>query len=213
MAGIEWAVEGPDYSPAPPKGAAVLLGSDGIAGWKHQGNGRDAEWSFESGVMEVTRSGNLVTREEYGGDFLLHVEFKPPVTPETNGWQARGNSGVYVQGKYEVQVLDSYGLELRMGDCGAIYGKHIPVTNASKPAGQWQTYDIEFTSPRVDAEGKKTAHARMTVWHNGVKIHDDVEVNGTTAAGMGGPERGLGPLMLQDHGHPVQYRNIWLLPR
>ena len=213
MAGIEWAVEGADYSPPPPTGATVLLGEDGLAGWQHQGNGRDAEWGFDGGVMEVSRSGNLVTREEHGGDFLLHVEFKPPVTPETNGWQNRGNSGVYVQGKYEVQVLDSYGLELRMGDCGAIYGKHIPVPNASKPPGRWQTYDIEFTAPKVDAEGKKTAHARMTVWHNGVKIHDDAEVNGTTAAGMGGPERGVGPLMLQDHGHPVQYRNIWLLPR
>ncbi len=212
MAGIEWAVEGQDYSPPAPEGAVSLFNGTDLSGWKHQGNGRDAEWKVIDGQMEGTRSGNLVTRDEYGGSFLLHVEFMPPITPETNGWQDRGNSGVYVQGRYEIQVLDSYGLKLRMGDCGAIYGKHIPVINASKPAGQWQTYDIEFTAPTLAEDGSKTAHARMTVWQNGIKIHDDVEVNGTTAAGMGG-EPGIGPLMLQDHGHPVRYRNIWLLPR
>jgi hypothetical protein len=85
--------------------------------------------------------------------------------------------------------------------------------NACKPAGQWQSYDIEFRSPRFDAEGNKTESVRMSVWHNGVRIHDDVEVDGTTAAAMAGDEPGAGPLMLQDHGHPVRYRNIWVLPR
>lgn len=212
MSGIEWAIRGDDYSPPAPEGAHVLFDGSSLDGWKHQGNGRDAEWKVEDGAMVSTRSGNLVTREEYGGSFLLHVEFFVPVTPDTNGWQDRGNSGVYVQGRYEVQVLDSYGLELRMGDCGAIYGKHLPTLNASKPAGQWQTYDIEFTAPKLKEDGSKEAHARMTVWQNGLLIHDDVEVNGVTAAGMGG-EPGIGPLMFQDHGHEVRFRNVWLLPR
>jgi len=167
-----------------------------------------------SGYMQVVPgTGNLFTRAELGGDFLLHVEFMVPPTPETNGWQDRGNSGVYVQGRYEVQVLDSLGLKLRSGDCGGIYGKHVASVDACKPAGHWQSYDIEFRSPRRDREGTKTENARMSVWHNGILIHDDVEVDGPTAAAVGGDEPGFGPLMLQDHGHPVRYRNIWALPR
>jgi hypothetical protein len=111
-----------------------------------------------------------------------------------------------------VQVLDSFGLELKSGDCGGIYGKHVPSINACRPAGEWQSYDIEFTAPRSE-DGKKVANARMTVWHNGLKIHDDVEVDGPTTAAMSGDEPGRGPILLQDHGHPVRYRNVWLLPR
>jgi uncharacterized protein len=213
MAGIEWAIDGPDYSPPAPEGAAVLFDGSSLAGWKQQGGDQDAQWRLVDGAMEAARRGNLVTRESYGGPFLLHLEFMVPVTPATNSWQDRGNSGVYVQGKYEVQVLDSYGAELRMGDCGAIYGKHLPSSNACRKAGEWQTYDIEFSAPRMGPDGGKQANARMTVWHNGIKIHDDVEVDGPTGGAIGGPETGVGPLMLQDHGHPVRYRNIWLLPR
>jgi hypothetical protein len=164
-------------------------------------------------MQVVPGTGNLFTRAELGGDYLLHVEFMVPPTPETNGWQDRGNSGVYVQGRYEVQVLDSLGLKLRSGDCGGIYGKHVAAVDACKPAGHWQSYDIEFRSPRRDREGAKSESARMSVWHNGILIHDDVEVDGPTAAAVGGDEPGFGPLMLQDHGHPVRYRNIWALPR
>ncbi len=166
------------------------------------------------GYMQVVPgTGNLFTRAELGGDYLLHLEFMVPPTPETSGWQDRGNSGVYVQGRYEVQVLDSLGLKLRSGDCGGIYGKHVADVDACKPAGQWQSYDIEFRSPRRDGEGAKSENARMSVWHNGILIHDDVEVDGPTAAAVGGDEPGFGPIMLQDHGHPVRYRNIWALPR
>ena len=184
-----------------------------LDGWQHQ-SGKDAQWKLSGDAMQVTRgNGNLVSKAQLDGDFLLHVEFKVPVTPETNGWQNRGNSGVYVQGRYEVQVLDSLGLELKSGDCGGIYGKHIASVNACKPAGEWQSYDIEFRSPRLDADGKKTEHVRMTVWHNGLMIHDDVEVDGTTTAAMAGDEPGVGPILLQDHGHSVEYRNIWALKR
>ena len=170
--------------------------------------------AVRTGYMQVVPgTGNLFTRAELGGDCLLHVEFMVPPTPEANGWQDRGNSGVYVQGRYEVQVLDSLGLKLRSGDCGGIYGKHVAAVDACKPAGHWQSYDIEFRSPRRDREGAKTESARMSVWHNGILIHDDVEVDGPTAAAVGGDEPGFGPLMLQDHGHPVRYRNIWAMPR
>ncbi|QDV09939.1 Trehalose utilization [Planctomycetes bacterium Poly30] len=212
MAGIEWAVAAPSESIPAPAGAQVLFDGTNLDGWKQKSGDQVAGWKIEDGAMVSSRSGDIVTRKEYGGPFLLHVEFFVPITPTTNGWQDRGNSGVYVQGRYEVQVLDSYGLTLRAGDCGAIYGKHIPVVNASRPAGRWQSYDIEFTPPSVSEEVTKMAKSRMSVWHNGVRIHDDVEVDSPTAAGMGG-EPGIGPIMLQDHGHAVRYRNIWLLPR
>ncbi len=212
-----------------------------LAGWRH-GDGGAAKWRVtiptpkastggaapseaadpavskelagRLGYMQVVPgTGNLFTRAELGGDYLLHLEFMVPPTPETSGWQDRGNSGVYVQGRYEVQVLDSLGLKLRSGDCGGIYGKHVADVDACKPAGQWQSYDIEFRSPRRDGEGAKSENARMSVWHNGILIHDDVEVDGPTAAAVGGDEPGFGPIMLQDHGHPVRYRNIWALPR
>lgn len=235
MAGIEWAIDGPAPMVPPPAGATVLFdGVDSQAGWttrreaeRLMREGAEADRSLENHGGEpsgwrvegnefvvVPGTGDSVSRMAFDGDFLLHVEFQVPPTPETNGWQARGNSGVYVQGRYEVQVLDSLGREMRAGDCGAIYGKHIPPVDACRPAGTWQSYDIEFRSPRFDpGSGNKTENARMTVWQNGVLLHDDVEVDGPTAASMGGPEIGFGPLLLQDHGHPVRYRNIWLLAR
>ncbi|MCP3914147.1 MAG: DUF1080 domain-containing protein [bacterium] len=205
MAGIEWAIAGPRHFAEKPADAVPITdwrGKDGEAKWKQTG-----------GVLEVVPgTGNHFSTEELAGAFRLHVEFNVPKTPQENRWQDRGNSGVYVQGRYEVQVLDSFGLELRSGDCGGIYGKHVPVANACRPAGEWQSYDLVFRSPRLGADGKKTANARMTVWHNGIRIHDDVEVDGTTAAAMAGDEPGKGPLMLQDHGHAVRYRNVWYEP-
>ncbi len=209
MQGITWAIEGERAFARPPAGATRLL--DSLDGWKHR-NGA-AQWKLEDGVLEVVPGkGNAFTTHELTGDFRLHVEFNVPVTPADNRWQDRGNSGVYVQGRYEVQVLDSLGRDLRAGDCGGIYGKHVAVADANRPAGEWQVYDIVFRSPQLGADGKKTTNARMTVWHNGVRIHDDVEVDGPTAAAMAGDEPGRGPLMLQDHGHPVRYRNIWVQP-
>src|SRR5262249_9794574 len=143
-------------------------------------------------------------------DFKLHVEFILPFQPAAGG-QSRGNSGVYLQNRYEVQVLDSFGLEGKDNECGAIYERFAPAVNMCLPPLQWQTYDIDFKMARFDADGKKTANARVTVLHNGVKVHDDVEVPGPT--GFGQPEKDTpGPIYLQDHGNPVFYRNIWLVP-
>ncbi|MFT5732685.1 MAG: type 1 glutamine amidotransferase [Planctomycetota bacterium] len=210
MGGIEWAIDGPDYSPPPPAGAKVLFDGVDSSQWRSQ-QGTDAPWKVVDAALEVTGgTGNQVTKQELGSG-LFHLEFLVPETPKTNGWQDRGNSGIYVQGRYEVQVLDSHGLELRSGDCGGIYGKHVANVNACRKAGRWQAYDIRFTAPVIDDTGEKTANARMSVWHNGIRIHDDVEVDSPTAAAMKGKESALGPLMLQDHGHPVRYRNIWFV--
>lgn len=209
--GIEWAIDGPDYSPPPPLGATLLFDGTGVASWRHRSDERAAEWELVDGALQVKAgTGDVVSRSIFG-DALIHVEFMTPSMPEAEG-QQRGNSGVYVQGRYEVQVLDSFGLELGMGDCGSIYGVKIADVNAARPPEVWQTYDIEFTAPRFDLAGKKTESARMTVWHNGRLIHDDVVVDGPTTAGESG-ERERGPLLLQDHGNPVRYRNVWVLER
>lgn len=219
LGGIEWAIGGESVSvPAPAEAVQLLDASRGhaLAGWKHR-DGSAAAWKAGDGHMEVVKgTGNLFTRAQIGGDFLLHVEFQVPPTPAGNRWQDRGNSGVYVHSRYEVQVLNSFGTpadELRAGDCGGIYGKHVAQVNACKPAGEWQSYDIEFRAPRRDKDGKKTENARMSVWQNGILIHDDVEIDTPTGAAAAMDEPGFGSLMLQDHGHPVRYRNIWLLPR
>ncbi len=194
-----------------PEGAIVLLDGKSLANWTKQDGKAEAHWKLvDGGAMQVEKGGNLITKEKFDGNFKLHVEFRVPYTPEDKG-QGRGNSGVYVQGRYEVQILDSYGLESKNNDCGGIYEVAAPLKNVCKAPTVWQSYDIEFTSPKFE-NGKKTEPARMTVHQNGVKIHDDVKIPvDNTRAGMGGDPSTPGPIMLQDHGHPVQYRNIWLV--
>jgi hypothetical protein len=196
----------------PPKGAIVLFDGKSLDKWEKKGGKGEVQWKLVDGAMEGYKGhGDIVTREKFGGRFKLHVEFRVPYEPENKG-QGRGNSGVYVQGRYEVQVLDSYGLKSQNNDCGAIYEVAAPKVNACKAPTVWQSYDIEFTAPRFE-NGKKTEPARVTVTHNGVKIHDDVPIPvDNTRAGMGGDPSTPGPILLQDHGHPVQFRNIWLLP-
>jgi hypothetical protein len=146
--------------------------------------------------------------EKKFSDFQLHLEFNVPYMPKAKG-QARGNSGVYLDGTYELQVLDSYGLTPKSNECGAIYTQATPSVNACKPPLQWQTYDVTFHKARVE-DGKTVKKAHIVVVQNGVKIID-TEV-GVTPGGVGTKEGEDGPLMLQDHGNPVQYRNIWIKP-
>ena len=198
-------------STKPPEGAVVLFDGTDLSKWTKRDGKSEVKWTLKDGVMEgVKGHGDIVTKEKFGGKFKLHLEFRVPYEPGNSG-QGRGNSGVYLQGRYEVQILDSYGLKPGKNDCGAIYEIAAPAVNACKAPTVWQSYDIEFTAPTVE-NGKKTAPARMTVYQNGVKIHDDVAVTSdNTRAGAGGDISKLGPILLQDHGHPVQFRNVWLV--
>ncbi len=202
-------------SVSPPEGALILFDGKSLDGWV-QLDGTPSAWTItEDGAMQAPARGGrfgIKTKELFGGNYKLHLEFRVPYMPEESG-QGRGNSGVYNQGRYEVQILDSYGIdEPRYNDCGAIYEVSPPLINACKAPTVWQSYDIEFQAP-VFKDGEKVASARITVDQNGKRIQDDVEILvDNTRAGLGGDPSKPGPLHLQDHTDPVQYRNIWLLP-
>lgn len=200
-----------DVEPTPPPaGAVVLFDGKSLDNWVKRDGKAAASWKLVDGGAMQVHGGDIITKQKFDGAFKLHVEFRVPYEPKNKG-QARGNSGVYVQGRYEVQVLDSYGLKSGGNDCGAIYGVAAPKLNACKAPTVWQSYDIEFHAPVCEG-GKKKEPAVMTVYHNGVKIHDQVKITkDNTTAGMGGDPCTPGPIMLQDHGDAVQYRNIWLL--
>jgi hypothetical protein len=196
-------------SVSPPKDAIILFEGKTLDGWVRRDDKKEGFKLLDGGVMQSNGT-DMFTREKFAGPFKLHVEFRVPYYPDKKG-QGRGNSGVYVHGRYEVQVLDSYGLEPQKNDCGAIYEVAAPKVNACKAPTIWQSYDIEFTPPKC-VDGKRTDYSRMTVYHNGIKIHDNVEVTSdNTRAGMGGDPCTPGPIMLQFHGDPVQFRNIWLV--
>ncbi len=195
----------------PPPGAIVLFDGKGLEGWVKARDGSPASWKLVEGGAMQAGGGDIKTRRTFDGHFRLHVEFRVPYMPEAQG-QGRGNSGVYLQGRYEVQILDSYGLQSRDNDCGGIYKVATPRVNACKAPTVWQSYDIDFRAPRFEG-GRKVEPARIGVRQNGVEIHQNVSINiDNTVSGLGGDPGQPGPIMLQDHGNPVQYRNIWLLP-
>lgn len=202
-----------DKPAKPPKGAIVLFNGKDLSAWVSRDGKTPARWEITSdGAMQVKAgTGDIMTREEFGS-FQLHIEFNIPEMPGASG-QGRGNSGVYLHGLYEIQVLDSYQNETyAKGGCGAIYGIKDPDKNVAKPPGQWQTYDITFIAPKFDADGKVIANPRVTVRWNGVLVHDNVEIPRVTLGGIDNKMRRTGPILLQDHGSPVKYRNIWIRP-
>jgi len=197
----------------PPSGAIVLFDGKDLSKWKGE-KGGEAKWRVEDGVAIVNGTGGIATKEEFG-DCQLHVEWATPAEVKGDG-QGRGNSGVYVQGRYEVQVLDSYNNKTYYhGQAGGVYKQYAPLVNACRKPGEWQTYDIVFHAPRFDADGKLTKAGTFTVLHNGVLIQDHVEILGTTSH-AGAPKYTAHPLKqslaLQDHGSPVRFRNIWIRP-
>lgn len=193
----------------PPTGAAVLFDGKGLEAWSKLDGQTTAPWSVDEGTFTVKPgSGDIKTKDSFKS-FKLHLEFNVPYMPNARG-QARGNSGVYLQGRYELQVLDSYGLKLQDNDCGAIYKQIVPEVNACKPPLQWQTYDVTFHSAVVK-DGKTIKKARLTVVQNGRTIIDDKEIV-PTPGGVDLKEGEAGPLLLQDHGNEVKYRNIWIVP-
>lgn len=191
----------PTLGAKPPEGAVVLFDGTSAEAWI---NGK-----VENGLLPNT---DIMTKQKFS-DYHLHLEFRTPYKPYARG-QARGNSGVYHQGRYETQVLDSFGLEGRMNECGGIYSIARPQINMCLPPLTWQTYDVDFTAARFDANDKVLAPAKMTVRLNGVVIHQDQALpKTTTAAPIGQITPEPGPIFVQHHGNPVYYRNIWIIPK
>lgn len=188
----------PTLGEKPPEGAVVLFDGSNADRWK---NGK------------MTEDGLLIqgtTSKDTFQDHHVHIEFRLPYQPEDSG-QARGNSGIYLQGRYEVQMLDSFGLEGKDNECGGIYEIKDTDVNMCLPPLAWQTYDIDFQAARYDDQGKVTQNPKITVHHNGVVIHENVELPRSTRAAPGKPGPEPGPIYLQNHGNPIRYRNIWVI--
>jgi hypothetical protein len=199
----------PTSGAKPPAGAVVLLPFQegkptSLDEWTNK------KWVLVSDGSAMVRGGGSLTTRKFK-DFKVHIEFYCPYQPDRTG-QGRANSGCYMHSKYEVQVLDSFGLAGRNNEAGGIYTVRDPDVNAALPPGQWQTYDITFRGPRLAADGTVKEWGKFVeVLHNGVKVQENVEVRKVTTGGRGKDHVEVGPIMLQDHGNPVRYRNIWLL--
>jgi len=192
--------QSPTIGEKPPADAIVLFDGTSVDQFDN-GQIVDGKW------LAAT---NVATKQKFG-DHHLHIEFRTPFMPTARG-QGRGNSGVYVQGRYEVQVLDSFGLKGANNECGGIYTIAEPIVNMCLPPLSWQTYDMDFTAARYDDDSKKTANARVTIRQNGVLIHDDLELpHGTPGYHAEGPEPDS--IFLQNHGNPVVFRNFWVVSK
>lgn len=198
-----------------PSDATVLFDGTDLSKWK-SAHGTNAAWKVENGYMEAVKGkGNIHTSEEFG-DFQLHIEFATPEQVVSNS-QGRGNSGIFLHGIYEVQVLDSYNNKTYAdGQCGAMYGQYPPLASAEKKPGEWSSYDIIFEGPRFDGEGKVTRKAAVTIILNGVLMHHHQEYMGPTThkqlTSYAKVKKTRGPIELQDHGNPMRFRNIWIRP-
>ena len=204
-----------------PENAVVLFDGSDLDAWERQGGGNPT-WLTKDGYFEVLPKkdnnnvgGSINTRQSFG-DVKVHLEFRLPYEPEHRG-QKRANSGFFLPGGYEVQILDSYGLDGMWNECGALYKQSPPRVNMCWAPGVWQTFDVEFKRLRRDSEGNKVDHAEFTVWHNGVKIHNSFQIKGATSNTQKGRELGEsgknGGLSLQDHSNKIQFRNIWVVER
>ncbi len=215
-------IEIQDLSPEPAKPAGkapakparpqvTLFDGKSLAQWIHP-DGQAANWQVGNGFMTVGK-GNIRTKQEFAGDHEVHVEFLITQPPPNARGQGRGNSGVYIQGRYEVQILDSYGIARpTVQDCGAVYGQHAPEVNGCKPPGQWQTFDITFRAPKFAPGGTMTQKPRISVLHNGFAVINNVEIDKAGGLALDNDMSKPGPLLLQDHGQPVLFRNIWVRP-
>jgi hypothetical protein len=195
----------------PPSDAIILFDGKDLSQWKGDNNS-PAKWEVKDGAVTINGTGSISTRQEFG-DCQLHVEWATPEKVEGEG-QGRGNSGIILQGRYEIQVLDSYiNKTYYHGQAGSIYKQYAPLVNACRRPGEWQTYDIIFHAPRFDADGKLQKPGTVTVLQNGILVQDNVEIKGSTGP-VGAPRYHAHPLkqslVLQDHHNPVRYRNIWI---
>jgi hypothetical protein len=196
-----------------PSDAVVLFDGSDLDKWVSGGD--KPKWKVEGGYMEMVRGGGDIQTKDKFGDFQLHIEWSTPNPPKGES-QGRGNSGVFLHGMFEVQVLDSYeNVTYADGQAGSLYGQWAPLQNAMKPPGEWNAYDIIFEAPKWDEQGELTKKAHVTVIHNGVVLHHRQEFVGPSGHRNVPQYRkydGTGPIRLQDHGDPVRFRNIWIRP-
>lgn len=202
----------PGKNGAAPSDAIVLFDGSNLDAWESQRGGNPAPWKVENGYMEVVpRSGGIQTKQKFE-DYQLHIEWSAPTVIVGEG-QGRGNSGVFMQGIYEVQILDSYESKTYSnGQAASIYKQSMPLVNATVAPGEWNVYDIIYKAPRFNADGIKVADGTITVIHNGVVVQNHYIIKGTTPY-IGLPTNeahGPGPISLQDHGNPMKFRNIWI---
>ena len=208
----EPAIISPGKDPfAPPSDAIVLFNGRNLDSWVDS-KGNPAKWTVADDVMTVAKgTGDIKTKQAFG-DVQLHIEWRTPAKVDGEG-QGRGNSGIFFCEMYELQVLDSYeNRTYSNGQAGSIYKQSMPMVNASRPPGEWQSYDAIFIAPRFNQDGTLNTPGRITVFHNGVLIHHYTEIKGTTEY-IGSPKivaHGKGSIRLQDHGNPTSFRNIWV---
>ena len=198
---------------SPPSDAIVLFDGTDLSQWSSAASGEESEWILnDDGSMTVKKGSGIETKEEFGS-VQLHIEWKTPAEIEGEG-QGRGNSGIYFQKEYEIQILDSYeNVTYSNGQAASVYKQSIPLVNASRPPGEWQIYDIIFNEPVYNDQGYRLKKGTFTVFHNGVLVQNNVEIQGTTEH-TGKPKlrniKTPKKLYLQDHSNPVSFRNIWL---
>ncbi len=206
----------------PPSDAIILFNGKDLSQWRSD-KGGEAKWKIvDNDYMVIPPKAGSIHTEKVFGNCQLHVEWKTPEgVPAKVTDQNRSNSGVFFMGRYEIQVLDSYtddnyktNSTYADGQAAAIYGSHPPMVNATRKPGEWQTYDIAFLRPLFDEKGNVIRKARITVFHNGVCVHNNVEIEGTTSHKVKAKytPHGEGPIGLQDHGNPIAFRNIWIRP-
>ena len=196
---------------SPPSDAVILFDGGNADAWQHD-DGMPVKWSIDGSIMTVVPGTGQISTKGKFGDCQLHLEWRSPIEPNRKG-QDKGNSGVFLQGKYEVQILNSYqNRTYSNGQAASIYKQYIPLVNVMRPPGEWNVYDIIFHAPRFDSSGNKTKNGTLTVIHNGVLVQDHVEILGTTEyiGPPKNPPHGDGPVILQDHSNKVSFRNIWL---
>jgi hypothetical protein len=196
----------------PPADAIILFDGKDLSQWKSDRNGGPAKWDIQDGAAIVNGTGGISTTQSFG-DCQLHIEWATPAEVKGTG-QGRGNSGIFLQKRYELQVLDSYNNKTYFnGQAGAIYQQYAPLVNVSRKPGEWQTYDVIYHAPRFDANGNVLKPGTVTVLQNGVLVQDNVEIKGPTSGPVNQkyrPHPLKQPLALQDHHNPVRYRNIWI---
>lgn len=194
-----------------PSDAIILFDGTNLDEWTNN-DGAAAGWKVGDGAMTVVKGTGVIKTKRNFGSVQLHIEWRSPAVVESEG-QGRGNSGVFLNGIYEVQVLDSYNNRTYSnGQAASIYKQHMPLVNACRPPGEWQTYDIIYKQPQFNKDGVKVQSGTLTVIQNGILVQNNIEIKGTTPyIGLPkNPSHGDGPLILQDHSNPVSYRNVWV---